>query len=110
VFTEVDQHVSLGGQVSGAHWWRGRDVLGIGLIDHGISGVHREYLALGGSGFLLGDGRLTYGHERIVEVYERVQVGCWVQVSPDVQQIWNPGYNRDRGPATVLALRLNVRH
>jgi carbohydrate-selective porin OprB len=65
---------------------------------------------MGGHGFLLGDGQLHYGHERILEGYYRVQLGRFVQVSPDVQQIWNPGYNRDRGPATVFALRLNARY
>jgi len=109
-FTEVDRHASAGIQLSGAHWSRRRDVLGVGFVIHGLSNLHREYLALGGSGFLLGDGRLNYGNERILEAYYRVQIGRWVQVSPDLQQIWNPGYNRDRGPATVLGLRLNVRH
>lgn len=109
-FTEVERHASVGVQVSGTRWRRDPDVLGIALVDHGLSDVHRQYLALGGSGFLLGDGRLTYGHERILEAYYRVQLGNHVQVSPDLQQIWNPGYNRDRGPATVLGLRLNVRY
>jgi hypothetical protein len=110
VFTEVERHASVGIQICGARWWRGLDLLGIALVDHGLSSVHREYLALGGSGFLLGDGRLSYGHERILEAYYRIQLGKYVQVSPDLQQIWNPGYNRDRGPATVLGLRLNVRY
>jgi hypothetical protein len=109
-FTEVERHASIGIQICGAHWWRGLDVLGIALVDHGLSDVHREYLALGGSGFLLGDGKLTYGHERILEAYYRVQLGKYVQLSPDLQHIWNPGYNRDRGPATVLGLRLNVHY
>jgi hypothetical protein len=26
----------------------------------------------------------------------------------DVQRIWNPGYNRDRGPVWVGSLRLHV--
>ena len=110
VFTEVDRHLSAGLQVSGVHWRRAADVVAVAIVDHGLSPLHREYLALGGHGFLLGDGQLDYGHERIVEAYYRVQVGRWVQVSPDLQQIWNPGYNRDRGPATVLSLRLNVRY
>jgi len=109
-FTEVDRHLSAGLQVSGIRWQRPRDVLAVAVVDHGLSPLHREYLALGGHGFLLGDGRLNYGHERILEAYYRVQLGAWVQVSPDVQQIWNPGYNRDRGPATILGIRLNVRH
>jgi high affinity Mn2+ porin len=109
VFTEVDRHLSAGIQVSGVRWGRGREVFAIAAEDHGLSPLHREYLAMGGHGFLLGDGRLTYGHERIVEAYYRLQVGRFVQISPDLQQVWNPGYNRDRGPATVLGVRLNAR-
>ena len=109
VFTEADRHLSAGLQLSGAHWGRSRDVAAVGFVDHGLSPLHREYLALGGHGFLLGDGKLNYGHERILEAYYRLQLGRFVQVSPDLQQIWNPGYNRDRGPATVFGLRLNLR-
>jgi high affinity Mn2+ porin len=109
-FTEVDRHLSAGLQLSGVRWRRRRDVVAIAVVDHALSALHREYLAMGGHGFLLGDGQLRYGHERIVEAYYRLQIGRFVQVSPDLQQIWNPGYNRDRGPATVLGLRLNVRY
>jgi high affinity Mn2+ porin len=110
VFTEADRHLSVGLQVAGAPWGRRPDIAAVGFVDHGLSPLHRAYLAMGGRGFLLGDGRLNYGHERIVEAYYRLQLGRYVQVSPDVQQIWNPGYNRDRGPATVLGLRLNARY
>jgi high affinity Mn2+ porin len=61
----------------------------------------------GGVGFLLGDGALRYGWEEILELYYRFQLGKAWQVSPDVQTIRDPGYNRDRGPATVLSLRVN---
>ncbi len=108
-FTEVDHHASVGLQVSGARWGRPLDRLGIGTVRHGISALHRQYLEAGGSGFLLGDGHLTYRPEQILEVYYRIQVGAYVELSPDLQQIWNPGYNRDRGPATVFGLRLNIR-
>jgi high affinity Mn2+ porin len=109
-FTEVDRHASTGVQLSGVRWGRRRDIFGVGFVDHALSPLHREYLAMGGHGFLLGDGRLNYAHERIAEAYYRIQLGHFVQVSPDVQQIWNPGYNRDRGPATVFALRFNARY
>lgn len=109
VFTEVDRHASAGMQFAGVHWGRGDDRIGLALVAHGLSRVHEEYLASGGRGFLLGDGSLTYGHETIVETYYRAQAGRFIQVSGDLQHIWNPGYNRDRGPATVLTLRLNLR-
>lgn len=110
VFTEVDQHVSLGLQVSGVHWARKNDRVGIAAVSEGISRVHQQYLAAGGLGFLLGDGRLNYGPEQIVEAFYRAQLGPFMQVGPDVQLIRNPGYNRDRGTATVASLRINLRY
>jgi high affinity Mn2+ porin len=109
-FTEVDRHLSFGAQVSGSRWRRAEDRLGAGLMVEGISRNHRDYLAAGGLGFLLGDGRLRYGYEEVAELYYRVQAGKWIQVSPDVQRIRNPGYNRDRGPVTVFGLRVNLRY
>ncbi len=107
-FTEVDGHVSTGVQVNGVHWGRPEDQVGVGVAMHWLSPAHRAYLATGGSGFELGDGRLTYGVERIFELYYRLQIFRYAQLSPDVQYIQNPGYNRDRGPACVLSLRLHL--
>lgn len=109
-FTEVETHVSAGAQIAGTHWSRPRDRLSAALLVHGLLAPHRDYLAAGGKGFLLGDGQLNYGSERIVEAFYRAQFGAFIEVTPDVQMIWNPGYNRDRGPATVLSLRLNARY
>jgi len=107
-FTEVDRHFSVGAQLSGSRWSRSDDRVGLGVLSHLLSADHRNYLAAGGSGFVLGDGRLNYGHERIVEVYYLTQLRRYVQVTPDFQFIDNPGYNRDRGPAYVLSLRLRL--
>ena len=107
-FTEVDRHLSTGIQVSGTHWGRTDDRLGVAYVWHGLSPEHRDYLAAGGSGFLLGDGKLTYGLEQIFETYYRVQMGQYAQLSPDFQYIQNPGYNRDRGPVEVYSLRLRL--
>ena len=84
--------------------------MGIAIALDELSSVHSAYLAAGGQGFLLGDGNLRYGPETLAEMYYRVQAGRWIEFSPDVQFIVNPGYNRDRGPATVLTLRLNARY
>ena len=108
-FTEVDRHLSLGLQATGSRWGRSEDRVGAAVLRHGLSADHAGYLAAGGSGFLLGDGRLDYAHELIAELYYRLQLGSFIELSPDVQHIWNPGYNRDRGPATVLSLRMNAR-
>ena len=59
-------------------------------------------------GMLLGDGKLNYGSEKIFEVYYLIQLGRYVQLSPDFQYIENPGFNQDRGPVTVYSLRLRI--
>jgi hypothetical protein len=70
--------------------------------------LHRTYLALGGKGFLLGDGMLHYGREDIVETYYTARAYRGVSPSLDVQLIERPGYNRDRGPVAVGSLRLHL--
>jgi hypothetical protein len=123
-FTEVDRHVSFGGQLAGVHWNRRDDRLGIGLVSEGLSPDHSAYLAAGGLGFLLGDGRLSYAREQILEIYYRLGF-AWpfgnlpspaphepprIQVSPDFQYIRNPGYNSDRGPVRFWALRAHIEY
>jgi high affinity Mn2+ porin len=117
VFTEVDRQASAGAQLSGVHWQRSEDRLGVAAVVEGLSAVHREYLEAGGSGFLLGDGALDYAHEKILEAYYRAQ-WSWsrgafalrAQLSPDFQYIENPGFNQDRGPVRFYALRLHLEY
>ena len=108
--TEVDQTATFGAQISGARWKRPDDRFGIGIAINGLSSEHRDYLALGGSGFDLGDGTLNYRPEQIGEVYYRIQIWKYVQVSPDFQYIRNPGYNYDRGPARVAGFRVHLEY
>ena len=109
-FSEVEGHASGGVQVAGRHWGRAADRLGIAALRHTLNSAHRDYLAAGGLGFLLGDGALRYGPESFVESYYLARLGDYLQVGPDVQYVRNPGYNRDRGPALVTTLRLNLRY
>jgi hypothetical protein len=107
-YTEVDQTATVGADWRGDSWRRRRDKIGAAYIVNAISGDHREYLALGGHGFLLGDGGLTYGRERISEVYYTLHLWRGAFASVDIQHVTNPGYNRDRGPVLVPALRFHV--
>jgi high affinity Mn2+ porin len=109
-FTEVDRTAILGAQVAGNHWGRAEDRLGVAYVVNGLSADHRAYLATGGQGFVIGDGALNYGTERILEAYYRMPLGKYAQLSPDVQYIQNPGYNRDRGPASAVGLRLHLEY
>ncbi len=106
-YTEVDNTLAIGGDYRGERWGRPLDKFGIAFVSNGISAAHREYLALGGLGFLLGDGRLTYGRETIEEAYYTAHLWRGVFASFDFQHVTNPGYNRDRGPVWVPAFRLH---
>ena len=108
VFTEVDRTLSGGFQLSGVHWSRPNDHLGIGMAINALSSIHREYLALGGDGFVLGDGALHYGREQIVEAYYNLSIGKHLTLGPDLQLVQNPGYNRDRGPVRFVAMRAHL--
>ncbi len=80
-------------------------------VANGLSPEHRAYLAAGGSGFILGDGRLDYGLEYIGEVYYSIDFPRYhAALSPDYQIVFNPGYNTSRvsGPVHVVALRVHV--
>jgi high affinity Mn2+ porin len=108
VFTEVDRSLSGGFQLSGSHWARPDDHISVALAIDRLSSEHRDYLALGGQGFVLGDGRLNYGREEIIEAYYSYSPIKHLTLSPDVQYIRHPGYNRDRGPAHFVALRAHL--
>jgi high affinity Mn2+ porin len=82
----------------------------VAFVANGISRRHRQYLALGGLGFLLGDGNLSYVPEEIMETYYNFPVPLrpGVFAAFDLQYINNPGYNRDRGPVIVPGVRLHI--
>jgi hypothetical protein len=107
-YTEVDSTASIGISIRGSRWSRMQDGAAVTFVSNGLSTVHREYLALGGQGFLLGDGNLSYARETILETYYRLHVWRGVYLGPDLQYIVNPGYNRDRGPVVVPGFRLHL--
>ncbi|HXM92900.1 MAG TPA: carbohydrate porin [Candidatus Dormibacteraeota bacterium] len=108
VYTEIDHTVQLGVGASGKRWGRNFDRAGVAFVSSGISRDHQKYLALGGSGFILGDGRLNYGRENIVETYYTLHAWRGVYPAFGLQYVHNPGYNRDRGPVVVPSLRLHL--
>jgi high affinity Mn2+ porin len=107
-YTEVDQTFVGGLKAEGPWWHRRFDRAGIAFVTNAISKDHQIYLADGGLGFLLGDGRLNYGREKILETYYTAHVWRGIYVSPGLQHINNPGYNRDRGPVLVPSGRLHL--
>ena len=108
-FTEIDRSITLGAVLKGTSWKRPDDEFGLAFIGNGLSGPHRDYLAAGGYGFIIGDGRLNYSNELIAELYYKVngfQKKFWL--TPDYQFILHPAYNADRGPVNVFGLRVHV--
>ena len=107
-FTEIDRSLSGGLRVQGSAWKRAGDSAGLAFARNGLSADHRDYLAAGGLGFFLGDGRLNYRPENIAEAFYSLGAakGYWFTV--DWQRIRNPGYNADRGPVTVASLRFHA--
>lgn len=107
-FTDIDRTVAIGGALKGTGWGRGDDTIGLAGVVNAISKEHERYLEAGGIGVLVGDGRLPHpGAEWIAEAYYDWQAIKGINVTLDYQLIANPAYNRDRGPANILAVRLH---
>ena len=113
-FAEIDSSLSFGTQVKGAAWGRGADTLGLAYAQNGLSAPHRAILAAGGNGFFVGDGRLNYRPESIVEGYYSIglaEKSSFLQrtaLTLGAQYIRNPAYNADRGPVRVFSVRLHT--
>jgi high affinity Mn2+ porin len=108
-FTEVDRTLAVGLSLQGSRWHRAEDTVGIAAVNNGISGVREAYLNAGGLGILIGDGRLPHpGPEQIIESYYSAAVFNFARLSLDYQWINHPAYNRDRGPVSVIAVRLHA--
>jgi high affinity Mn2+ porin len=107
-YTEIDQTVLLGGEYEGARWHRRYDQIGLAVVSDAIKRDHQNYLANGGSGFILGDGHLRYGRENTEELYYNLHARTGLFFALGLSHIDNPGYNRDRGPVWVPSVRSHV--
>ena len=87
---------------------RAGDTFGVAAVVNQLSRPARAYFAAGGLGILIGDGRLDYGNEAIVETYYAVRLASFATLSFDDQHITHPAYNRDRGPVSVYSARLHL--
>ena len=107
-YTEIDQTIAVGGDYSLKGFGRKNDKLGLTFVSNAIKKDHQEYLKLGGLGFLLGDGKLNYAREDIVEAYDNVHAWKGLYYALDLQFVAHPGYNDDRGPVLVESVRMHV--
>lgn len=105
-FTDIDRTVQGGVSITGRSWGRPDDTIGIAGVINGISAEHIAFLNAGGLGILVGDGLLTnYSTEKILEAYYSYAVTPSTRLTFDYQFMKNPGYNADRGPANIFAVR-----
>ncbi|MDE1147826.1 MAG: carbohydrate porin [Azospirillaceae bacterium] len=107
-FTDVNKSLSVGASLTGARWGRDKDTVGLAGVVNALDADARAYFAAGGLGILVGDGRLSYSTERILETYYSAALWTGINLTVDYQLVANPGYNRDRGPANVLGLRFHA--
>jgi high affinity Mn2+ porin len=75
-----------------------------------LSSVQRRFLAAGGLGLIIGDGRLAYAPEGVFETYYQVRLLSGVSLAADYQFLPTPAYNTDRGPVHVFGVRLHVEY
>jgi high affinity Mn2+ porin len=107
-FTDMNRSLSTGFSLKGTSWERGEDTVGLAIETSAVSRPAQSYLAAGGLGLLIGDGRLTrYRDEQVMEAYYDAELIKGVNAALDYQLIANPAYNADRGPISVLGLRLH---
>ena len=106
-FADADRTISFGGQISGSRWNRKEDAAAIAIGFSGLSSSHQAYLAAGGLGLNLGEGRRSYGPDSVLEADYSRAITPRLTGSLDFQRVRNPGYNRDRGPTLVIAARLH---
>ena len=108
MFTEHDTSISGGAALRGASWGRPADTIGLGTNIGFASAGRRRYMEAGGIGFIIGDGRLRYRPEWVTEMYYDLRVAPGVNMAANYQLAVNPGFNADRGPVHLFALRVRT--
>jgi high affinity Mn2+ porin len=109
-FTAIDRLFDIGLLLKGRCWCRPDDFIGLAYGINGLEGTHRNYLAAGGLDFIIGDGALNYAPEQILEAFYNLQVRKGINVTTDFQEVINPAYNADRGPVSIVALRVHFEY
>jgi high affinity Mn2+ porin len=106
--TDCSESLSVGAVLKGSSWGRHNDRIGVSGILGGLSPIARAYFAAGGTGILIGDGALNYRVEQVAEAYYSYSAAKWLALSLDYQFVVNPGYNADRGPVSIYAVRVHA--
>ena len=97
----------MGTSIKGTSWGRPNDRIGLAGAINALSQDHRNYLAIGGLGILIGDGQLNYRPEKVIETFYAMSVINGVILTFDYQFMMNPADNADRGPISFFSGRLH---
>jgi hypothetical protein len=106
-YTSSDRSLSFGAAMKGLRWGRGKDTLGIGYAQSWISNEHAAYLNMGGVDGFIGDGKINYKPEQVVDIYYQCHVFSSTWLTADYQHLANPAYNADRGPVDIYGARVH---
>jgi high affinity Mn2+ porin len=106
-YTDANDSITFGTSIKGEAWHRPDDTFGLAGAFAGASKDQQEYLEVGGTGILDGDGALNYGWEKVLETYYDFSLWYGIQLTFDYQFVDNPSFNRDRGPVSIFAARVH---
>jgi len=106
-YTSSDRSISFGASIKGMRWGREKDTLGLGYAQSWISKAHADYLNMGGIDGFIGDGKLKYEPEQVMDIYYQCHVVSSAWLSLDYQHLANPAYNADRGPVDIYGARVH---
>jgi high affinity Mn2+ porin len=109
-FTQIDHSLALGLSLQGRSWHRPEDTVGLAGAVNGLSSAQRRFLAAGGLGLIIGDGRLAYASEGVLETYYQISLLPGLSLSADYQFLPSPAYTTDRGPVHVFGVRLHAEY
>ena len=104
-YTSSDRSLSLGTLITGTLWGRAKDAIGIGYARSRLSAAHVDYLNRGGVDGFIGDGKIRYRPEELVDIYYKLNLISSAWLTLDYQHIANPAYNADRGPVDIYGIR-----
>jgi hypothetical protein len=106
-YTSSDQSLSFGAAMKGLRWGREKDTLGLGYAQSWISKQHVNYLNMGGIDGFIGDGKINYKPEQVVDIYYQYHAFRSAWLTLDYQHLANPAYNADRGPVDIYGARVH---
>ena len=89
-FTDIDRSGLLGIRFKGGSWGRPSDTIGVAGVVNALSRREVAFIGASGLGILIGDGKLNYATENIIETYYRYQLAYPVAVTFDHQLFFDP--------------------